>query len=467
MVDRSDVDIKLAKYIADTDYDDIPRNVTEVTKRSFLDGLGTMLAATGLGEGCKEFGELAIEGGGKPESTIIGFNAKVPSYMAAYANGSLSHALDYENTGPSGHPNADAIDSGLAIAESIGDVSGKEFITAVTLGCDIVCRLALASEHDNSGTPETSGWYPPSIYGTFGAATATSKLLHLSPEQILDAFSLAMCQSTCSAELIFSPNSLVRAVRDAFAAKAGVLSALLAKRGIRGFDHPIGGKAGFYTMYSHGKYNPDVLTKDLGKVFESANVSFKPWPSCAGTHPYIAATLQIVDNYDIKPGDIEEVKFILHTPNTMLCEPIKSKRKPSTAIDAKFSIPFVVATALVYKKVTLGHFLPQALLDKDVLKVAQKITYEIDTTHVPRQGYAVPAATVQIKTKREKISSKAIEFIYGYPQNPISQEALIAKFTDCASYAAKKTSKKKLNELVELILHLEDVKNISQIIEYL
>jgi 2-methylcitrate dehydratase PrpD len=466
MVDRNDVDMKLAKYIAETNYDDIPSKVTDITKKSFLDGLGTMIAATGLGEGCKQFANLAIEGGGKAESTIIGFNTKVPSYMAAYANGSLSHALDYENTGPSGHPNADAIDSGLAIAESIGNVSGKEFIAAITLGCDIVCRLALASQREG-GTPETSGWYPPSIYGTFGAATATAKLLKLNPEQILDAFSLAMCQSTCSAELIFSPNSLVRAIRDAFAAKAGVLSALLAQKGIKGFDRPIGGKAGFYTMYSQGKYNPDILTKDLGKVFESANVSFKPWPSCAGTHPYIAATLQIVDNYDIKPGDIEEVKFILQTTNTMLCEPIKSKRKPSTAIDAKFSIPFVVATALVHKNVTLGHFLPQALLDKDVLEVAQKITYEIDAKPMPRQGNAVPDAMVQVKTKHEKISSKAIEFIYGYPQNPISQEALIAKFTDCASYAAKKISKKNLNKLVELILHLEDVKNISQIIEYL
>lgn len=466
MVDRNDVDTRIAKYIAETDYDDIPSNVADVTKRSFLDGLGTMLAATGLGEGCKEFANLAIEGGGKAESTIIGSNTKVPSYMAAYANGALSHAMDYENTGPSGHPNADAIDSGMAIAESIGNVSGKEFITAVTLGCDTVCRLALASLREG-GTPETSGWYPPSIYGTFGAAAASAKLLKLSPEQILDAFSLAMCQSTCSAELIFSPNSLVRAVRDAFAAKAGVLSALLAQRGIRGFDRPIGGKAGFYTMYSQGKFNPDILVKDLGKVFESANVSFKPWPSCAGTHPYAAAALQISENYDINPDDIDEAKFILTTTNTMLCEPIQSKRKPSTAIDAKFSIPFVVATALVHKKVTLGHFLPQALVDQEVLKVAQKIIYEIDVKTEPRQGGAVPEALIQVKTKGKNINSKAIEFIYGYPQNPISQEALIAKFKDCASYTAKKISGENLDKLVEMILHLEDVKNMNQIMECL
>jgi 2-methylcitrate dehydratase PrpD len=150
----------------------------------------------------------------------------------------------------------------------------------------------------------------------------------------------------------------------------------------------------------------------------------------------------------------------------MLCEPIKSKRKPSTAIDAKFSIPFVIATALVHKKITLGHFLPQALADQDVLKVAQKITYEIDLKSESRQG-AVSESLIQIKTKNGQINSKRIDFIYGYPQNPISQEALIAKFKDCASYAAKKISKKNLDKIVEMILHLEDVKNINQIIECL
>jgi len=457
--------LTLARYIVDTDYNKIPGNVADITKKSFLDGLGTMIAASGLGEGCQQFVNLAIKGGGKKESTIIGAHTKVPSYMAAYANGSMSHALDYENLGPSGHPNAAAITAALAVAESIGNVSGKELTAAITLGCDIVCRLALASQQD-ANLSHAFGWYPPSIYGTFGATTAACKLLELSPEQILDAFSLAMCQSTCSGELIFSPNGIVRAIRDAFAAKAGVLSALLAQKGIKGFEHPIEGKAGFYTMYARGKYDPHILTNDLGKAFESANVRFKPWPSCGGTHPYIAATLQIVDKYDIKPSDVEAIRFVLHSPNTMLCEPLESKRKPSTAIDAKFSTPFCIAIALVDKRVTLGHFTPQALLDPDILEVAQKITYEIGTT-TEEGADTAPQGLVQIKTKHEEISSKEIEFLYGHPKNPMSQEALVAKFMDCAVYSIRRISKKNLNKVVQLILHLEDVKNIGEIVECL
>lgn len=157
MVAKNDIDIQLAKYIVDTNFSDLPANVIEITKKSFLDGLGAMIGASGLGEGSRQFADLVMSGGGKPESSIIGYDTKVPAYMAAYANGALSHALDYENTGPSGHPNAAAITSALAIAESIGNVGGRELITAITLGCDVVCRLAIASSHRDSSPKNPDG----------------------------------------------------------------------------------------------------------------------------------------------------------------------------------------------------------------------------------------------------------------------------------------------------------------------
>jgi 2-methylcitrate dehydratase PrpD len=458
--------LALAKHITDINYRDIPSSVVDITKKSLLDGLGVMLAASRLGEGCKQFVNLAIAGGGKKESTIIGVNTKVPAAMAAFANGSMSHALDFEDfhDGASLHPNAAAIPAALAVAESIGNVSGKEFITALTLGSDIVCRLGLARSQDED--PLKSGWYMPPILGAFGATTAACKLLSLSVKQVLDAFSLTLCQATCSAELIYSPHSIIRAIRDAFSAKAGVLSALLAQKGITGFAQPIEGKAGLFTMYSRGKYNPYILTDGLGRIFEGANVSFKPWPACAGTHPYIEATLQIVNECNIKPSDIKGIKLVVssRSESRMLYEPLERKRNPATVIDAKFSLPFAVATALVYKSVTLGHFTPQALLDQGVLDVAQKVTYEV----IPKPNWSeLKQGLVQIRTKHEEINSKMVEFTYGHPKNPISQEALVTKFMDCAAHSAKQISKEDLNKLVELILHLEDVGNVGQIVEYL
>ena len=381
--------------------------------------------------------------------------------MAAFANGSMAHALDFEDAhdGALVHPNAATIPAALAVAESIGNVCGKEFVTAIILGSDIVCRLGLALNEN----PLEYGWYIPPILGAFGATTAVCKLLNLTVEQILDAFSLTLCQATCSAELTHSPYSVVRSIRDAFSAKAGVLSGLLAKQGVTGFDQPIEGKAGLYNLYARGNYDPTMLTNELGRTFEGAHVSFKPWPSCRGTHSYIDAVLQILDARNLKPSDVGAIKVVVSPVNKMLCEPLERKQNPVTAIDAKFSLPFVVATALRYGRVTLDHFTPQALADQDVLEVARKVSYEVDT------GLTLKEATqgfLQINTRNE-IISKGVTFAYGHPKNPISQEALVSKFMDCARHSVKRISEKKLNELVELILSLEQVENIGEITESL
>ena len=165
----------------------------------------------------------------------------------------------------------------------------------------------------------------------------------------------------------------------------------------------------------------------------------------------------------MKPSNIEGIKLVM-SPSSMyevLCEPLARKRKPETAIDAKFSIPFTVAIALVYGEVTLRHFAPQALLDSKVLETAQKITYEVDTKLEAIPGY------LQISTEQGKINSDRVKIAYGHPKNPISEEALIAKFMDCTTYAATQISEKDLNKLVQLILHLEDIHDISEIMDCL
>jgi 2-methylcitrate dehydratase PrpD len=457
--------LMFARYIAGADYDDIPASIVAVCKNNFLDGLGVMLAATSLGEGCQYFTNVALAEGSNGKSTILGNGAKVTASMAAFANGSLSHALDYEDLGPGGHPNASSIPAIMAVAESIGKVSGKEFITALAVGSDVYCRLGLAQGEGEDIHLMESGWYPPSIRGSFGATASVCKLLGLTQEQVLDALSLTLCQATCSFEFNFSSRSVVRAVRDAFSAKAAVISSLLAREGVAGFDQPIEGKAGFFTMYARGNYDRHKLTDSLGKVFEGGNATFKAWPACGGTHPFIQAALQIADEYDIKPADIKEIKFVLQTPSTMLCEPLEIKQKPTAAIGAKFSIPFCIATALVHKKVTLDHFTPKALLNTDVLQVAKKISYEIATK--PDRNFAAPPGLVQVKTKNEEISSKGVKFLYGHPKNPMSQEAIIDKFMNCAAYSAREISKNNLDRILYLISHLEDVKNISEIVKCL
>ncbi|MBN1848086.1 MAG: MmgE/PrpD family protein [Deltaproteobacteria bacterium] len=452
----------LAKYAVETRYEDLPDRAREMAKMSFLDALGVTLAASSLGKGCQAFVDIAGQGEGKKESTILGFQKKVPAPMAAFANGSMAHALDFEDAHDQAlvHPNAVAVPVTLALAESMGDVDGKAFITALAVGCDLVCRLGLAFKEN----PAEYGWYIPPILGAFGATAAAGRLLGLSETEMVDAFSLTLCQATCSAELRYSPESDIRAVRDAFAAKAALLSALLAKKGIKGFDHPFEGKAGLFSLYSKGHYDSDTLLKDLGKVFEGANVSFKPWPTCRGTHTFIEAAFNIIDEENVRPEDISDIRVIVSSFNQMLCEPLEVKRNPQAVIDAKFSIPFVLATALVYGNVTLDHFVPESLKDDKVLRLAQKIRYELDASLGLREA---TRAFLEIKTRDNMILTKQIDQAYGHPDHPISKEALVKKFMDCAAKAVKKIPENHLEKVVELILGLEELKDIRKVVDYL
>lgn len=452
----------LAEYAANAVYDDLPGKAVEMTKLSLLDALGVTLAAGGLCEECRAFVEIAKESGGKKESTILGFGDQVPAHMAAFANGAMAHALDFEDAHDLAlvHPNAAAVPAALAVAESVGNVNGNDFIAALAVGCDIVCRLGLAFNEN----PGDYGWYIPPILGSFGAAVAAGKLLHLDQKKMLDAFSLTLCQSTCSAELRYSPRSDIRSVRDAFAAQAGVLAARLAQKGIKGFDHPFEGRAGLFSLYSHGNYDGSRLIEGLGTTFEGANISFKPWPACRGTHTYIEAALHILKEHAPDPNDIVDVRVIVSSFNQMLCEPENVKKAPQTVIDAKFSIPFTVATALYHKEVGLKHFTPERLKDKNVLQLAQKIRYDLDP------GLNLRDATrgfLEIRTKDNKTYAKRIDQAYGHPGNPISPEAVVAKFMACADKAKTKIPQDKLKAAAKCILALEELKDIRQIVALL
>lgn len=447
----------LANHIANTGYDDLPDHVITMTKQSILDALGVTLAAGTLGEGCQAFIDLAAAAGEKEESTILGFGTKTSALMAVLANGSMAHALDFEDVHDQApvHPNAATIPAALAVAESLGSVDGRTFITAIALGCDLVCRLGLALDVN----PLEYGWYIPPILGAFGATAAAGKLLGLNASQLLDAFSLNLCQATCSAEIVHSPDAVIRSIRDSFAAKAGVLSAQLAARGVAGFGRPFEGQAGLFSLYARGSYSPETLTNELGQTFEGANLSFKPWPSCRGTHAYIEAALTLIQEVRPKLNEISAIHININPVNQMLCEPVATKQAPTTSIDAKFSLPFTISTALHYGEVRLEHFMFKALLNSAVLETARRVTYQLDFDATLKEA---TRGRLQLTTPSGTYA-KQIDYAYGHPQNPMTPAALISKFKDCAKHAAHPIPQKNLDHLIDLILNLEHLQDINEI----
>ena len=450
----ADLSQRLARHVAEVGFDALAPAAVAATKRSLLDALGVTLAASSLGEGVGAFVSLAREAGGAAQSTLIGFGDKAPVGAAALTNGAMAHALDFEDAydGVPVHPNAATIPAALAIAESLPQASGKQLILAIATGCDLVCRLGLALTE----SIDDNGWYPPPILGAFGATAAAAKLLGLDASQMLDAFSLTLCQATCSGELKYSPASTIRAVRDAFATQAGTQSALLAQRGVRGFDRPFEGKAGFYALYAHGNYDADVLLGDLGRRFAGERISFKPWPSCRGTHALIEGALDIARCEALRAADIAAIRMTGSPTQRMLDQPAAQKRRPATAIDAKFSLPFTVATALLHGGVKLQHFFPEALADAAVIDLASRMSFAVDAS------YGMTGGRIEIHHRDGRVFSRRIDQPYGHPSNPLSEQDLLAKFADCAAYAATPLAPAKVERLAQNVLNLEDIDSVRQ-----
>lgn len=454
-----DVSKAIASYAANIRYEHLSALDIDVAKKCLLDTIGVILAASTLGEGCGPFVQLAQAGGGKEESTIFGYGKRVPAPMAAFANGSMAHAMDFEEShdGAYVHASASTVPAAFAVAESLGGISGKELITAIAVGNDLVARLGMALQESLIDY----GWYMPPVFGSYGATAAAGKLLNLTEEQMLDAFSLNLCQSTCSAEITQNPQSVIRSVRDAFAAKSGVVSAMLAQSGVSGFKQPFEGKRGFFHSFARGKYRPEVLIEDLGKVLAGTQTSFKPWPSCRATHPYIENIFQLMGENNVRPEEITAIRLEVSPVFQMLCEPLEGKLNPTTAIDAKFSIPYVVASAAVHGKVELANFTPEQLRNPDVLAMARKVSYTVDQNRSLKEAIC---SYVEIHARGE-VFSGTIDIPYGDPRRPLSDEQLLAKFMDCARYAAEPIDPDRLTKLANLLLHLEEVEDIREISE--
>jgi 2-methylcitrate dehydratase PrpD len=422
---------RLADFVAGCSEEQVPEAAKAAAARSLLDAVGVSLAATGLGEGTAAFSDLVRAESGRGRSTLLWDASRLPAAAAAFANGALAHALDFEDAvdGLPVHPNAQVVPAALALAEE-HDATGARLLAGVALGCDVTCRVAeLAGER-----MAERGWYPPPIAGAVGATVAGAFLAGLTAEQVVDALSLVVSQTTASGEVKNSPDSLVRGIRDAFPAHAAVRAVQLAGRGVRGFAAPLEGEAGFLATFAGADVDPDRLLDGLGEDFRGTEVSFKAWPSCRGTHAFIDAGLRLRAEAGPDALDsLDAIELVGAPVNRMLAEPLAAKRAPRTAIDAKFSLPFTVALALVDGVVELGSFAPDQLGRPDLLAVAGKVTFR------PEPAWDVPARMTsgRLTLRHADGSERALEVARppGGPDAPMTTEALVAKFLDCAAHA--------------------------------
>lgn len=452
-----DISRALAEFIAGTDYEDIPAYVIENQKKSVLDAIGITFGASTLGDGCREMVALAEEfsAGGAGEATVMAFGKKLPAVWAAFANAAMAHGLDFGDTHDRStmHSNSSSFPAALAVAEQLGGVDGKRLLAALVLGSEVTIRMAMAAEVNDV----SFGFYPPTIFSSYGATAAVAKLMGLTAEQIVSAFSFNLCQSTCSSELMNNKQTVVRSIREAFTARNAITACAMAKRGLRGFDAPLEGKFGFYHAFLRDQYTPEKVLEGLGERWEAAELTYKVWPCCFGNHSPITATLQLLREHGLTADDIQHITVEVGPPNIILCEPIDEKRKPENAINGKFSIPFNVASVIVKGNVTIDSYSDALLHDPAIRALTAKIDY---VYHEDWPRGTETHAVVRMDTVKGSFE-KTVTSPFGTPSNPMDDAAFEAKFDSCAAKAVCPKSKAELEAIKAAVRRLETLPDIT------
>jgi 2-methylcitrate dehydratase PrpD len=450
---------QLTEYAANLSYEQIPLSAIQVQKQSVIDSLGCIAAATGAAGRISSFAQVAKTLGGPGNCTLLQTGEKTTPMMAALANGALAHLMDYEDSHEKAlvHPNAVSLPVMMALAEHEGGVNGKRFLTALVAASDICCRMDLGVLLDLL----KYGWNMPPVFGGMGAVMGAGNLLGLSGVQISDALAINMSQTTSPGEAANSAGSMIRSVRDGFAAQAAVMSALLARQGLNArMEQALEGSLGFYHAFAHDQYDPAKVVADLGTVFQSERIDFKPWPCCRITHPTIDGLIQLLAENRITTEEITGIHVVLQEVGKMVLEPAEVKYHPKMTAMAKLSLPFAVGTLLKYGNITLDSFAEERFYDRDIERLGLLVTYDIDTK-LSKEENKLTKITVQ--TARGIFAIEVSQPL-GCRENPMSDAQLWAKFQDCLSHASKHFTVTEMNEIYDTANQLERLDDVGQFI---
>jgi len=445
-----------AKNLKNTEFHNLPQKVVDETKKQILDLLGVAIGGYSQ-RGAKELRELVLDWGGKKESSVIGTLVKVPAPNAAHANATMAHCLDYDDVHEKAvmHSGVVIIPTCLAMAEFKGGFSGKDLITAVALGVDMMCRLALATTPGKS--PIELGWHLTTLFGFLGVAGTAARILGLDEEGIVNAIGIAYHQS-CGNSQTVKDGALTKRLGPGFAVKGGITAALLAEKGVTGAHNSLEGDYGLYNLYMRGDYGPDILRDALGKRFEGMNVAIKPYPCCRGIHPAIDAALALKNENKIEKEDIKEIIiYVTEAHYSLLCSPEDVKCNPRNPVDAQFSIPWGVATVIANNRVTLDDYTETAI-KSDVIKAITKKMH-IEKDNGLRRPDKMEPTRVEIRTSEGDKYSKVVEHPLGSLERPMTFEDCSRKFRDCA----KQLGNEKTDKVIEMVGQLDKLSDIGEL----
>jgi 2-methylcitrate dehydratase PrpD len=443
----------LARFVVGLSLDDVPAAVARTASLLALDTVGNALAAVR-----EDFGRAALRAaerlGGPPESTLVGSPARVSAANAALANGTLAHALDFDDTREEAivHTGSVAVTTALAVGEAVG-APGRRVLEACVAAVEVMCRIGLAVP----GRFHARHFHPTALAGGFAAAAAAGKLHGLTEDQLVHAFGIGGSQAAGIIEYL-TDGTWTKRLHPGWAAHAGIVAVVLADAGMVGPETVFEGAHGFYQAFAggHDAERLRALLATLGQAWETANLTFKPYPCGSIAHPYMDCALRLRQRHRIAPEQIAAVRCrTAEGPVPRLWEPLAAKQAPPNGYAAKFSLPYLVATMLVRGRAGLAEFSDAAVRDPAVLRVASRVGYELDPTiDYPRRF--IGDVRVRLADGEELVERQ--EHSRGGPAHPVTPAEAEAKFRGNAGLVLDGD---RVEELIDRLGRLRDEPSIT------
>jgi 2-methylcitrate dehydratase PrpD len=446
---------KIAEFIVGTDYEDIPRDAVEKAKRTALDCLGATLA------GVVEPVSQTITGyvtklGGPPQASVFGAGFKVSVQDAALANGVIAHALDYDDCGVKiGHPSVLVFPAVLSLGQHLG-ASGQDILTAYMVGLEVAGKLALHADFKlMQARLNHQTWY-----GSIGAAAACAKLLRLDVAKTRMALGIG---ANFACGLSANHGSMVGPMAAGNACRNGVVAALMAQEGITANPNIIEGKNGFYdTLAGAGHYDAERMADGLGDPFyiESPGIGLKKYPSCYHTHRALDGVFQLLGKHRLNDKDIVEVDV----GTSERAMRVLAFSEPATPYQAKFSMPYCIAAAVVDHEVTLDTFTAHKMEDRGIVEARKKVHLSFPDIPIwPGLADVGPDTEfvgnpVTIRTADGRSYSARVDIPRGDPALPLTDDELLAKYQDCGR---SQLPPEELERSIDLVLGLEKMTDVG------
>jgi 2-methylcitrate dehydratase PrpD len=386
---------------------------------------------------------------------VLGTRTRASATDAALANGTAAHALDYDDMCfvSLAHPSAPLVAAALAAAE-LAHASGRALLDAYIVGFEIEARLGRLMNPRHY----QRGWHCTSTLGTIGAAAAASRLLGLDGTAAGHALAIAASEASGLKENF---GTMVKPLHAGLAARNGVLAALLASRGLTASAQAFEGPQGFLAaMDSESDALADAIA-DLGARWEilDTGITVKLYPSCAGTHPTLDAILDLRQREGFTAEDVERIDIQVDsiTPTVLIYE------RPASGLEAKFSMPFCAAAAVVYGRVGIDTFEASSLNDIRVMRLMPRIAMRVDPS-LDASGPPLTQARIAIQLRGGRTVSKAANGARGYPERPASNAELGAKFMACARRALPGEAAERALAMLQQIDQLDDIRSLTDLL---